>query len=148
MYTLNYGKTRNCFTGCKFSSLMRSCNICGRGGIGRRARFRSVWANPPWRFESSRPHQIKKVCTIPYVVVYKPFFFHDLCSWIRLCRIMAVSKPNNIPTTPHKETQYIRGNGAKRNRNAIPLPNVVPARKPSERPIGLSDFNGFTCFFE
>ncbi|MCK6074284.1 hypothetical protein [Paenibacillus silvae] len=53
---------------------------------------------------------------------------------------MAVSKPNNIPTTPHKETQYIRGNGAKRNRNAIPLPNVVPARKPSERPIGLSDF--------
>lgn len=21
-------------------------NICGRGGIGRRARFRSVWANP------------------------------------------------------------------------------------------------------
>ena len=41
--------------------------ICGRGGIGRRARFRSVWANPPWRFESSRPHptqtqQLQGIC--------------------------------------------------------------------------------------
>ena len=30
---------------------------CGRGGIGRRAALRSLWGNP-WKFESSRPHQV------------------------------------------------------------------------------------------
>ena len=29
----------------------------GCGGIGRRAALRSLWANNPWKFESSQPHQ-------------------------------------------------------------------------------------------
>ena len=32
--------------------------MCGRGGTGRRAALRSLWVNIPWKFESSRPHQI------------------------------------------------------------------------------------------
>jgi hypothetical protein len=32
---------------------------CGRGGIGRRAALRSLWGNP-WKFESSRPHQLNQ----------------------------------------------------------------------------------------
>ena len=28
----------------------------GCGGIGRRAALRSLWANNPWKFESSQPH--------------------------------------------------------------------------------------------
>ena len=31
---------------------------CGCGGTGRRAALRSLWANTPWKFESSQPHQI------------------------------------------------------------------------------------------
>ena len=34
---------------------------CGRGGIGRRAALRSLWGLTPWKFESSRPHQITDV---------------------------------------------------------------------------------------
>ena len=30
---------------------------CGCGGTGRRAALRSLWANTPWKFESSQPHQ-------------------------------------------------------------------------------------------
>ena len=30
----------------------------GCGGIGRRAALRSLWANNPWKFESSQPHQL------------------------------------------------------------------------------------------
>ena len=30
----------------------------GCGGIGRRAALRSLWANNPWKFESSQPHHL------------------------------------------------------------------------------------------
>jgi hypothetical protein len=33
---------------------------CGRGGTGRRAALRSLWEIIPWKFESSRPHQLSE----------------------------------------------------------------------------------------
>ena len=59
----------------------RGQHICGRGGIGRRARFRSVWANPPWRFESSRPHQLTNDWLInDGNVIYGPFCIFGICN--------------------------------------------------------------------
>ena len=34
--------------------------VCGRGGIGRRARFR-FWCRKAYEFESLRPHQVYAV---------------------------------------------------------------------------------------
>ncbi len=35
-----------------------SLNASGRGGTGRRAGFRTRWAESSWRFKSSRPHSL------------------------------------------------------------------------------------------
>ena len=42
---------------------------CGCGGTGRRAALRSLWANTPWKFESSQPHQIHQSITC-YPIVF------------------------------------------------------------------------------
>ena len=41
---------------------------CGCGGTGRRAALRSLWANTPWKFESSQPHQLLQSITCHPIV--------------------------------------------------------------------------------
>ena len=59
--TGDYCVSRTCFAGNDLlhaaSRLVPAPTTCGRGGIGRRAALRSLWGNP-WKFESSRPHQM------------------------------------------------------------------------------------------
>lgn len=57
----DYCARRPCFAGNDLlhaaSRFVPAPTTGGRGGIGRRAALRSLWGNP-WKFESSRPHQL------------------------------------------------------------------------------------------
>jgi hypothetical protein len=56
---------------------MQVTSTCGRGGIGRRARFRS-WSRKGWRFKSSRPH-----CCVSGPFWRRPYYrrFDTTRSW-------------------------------------------------------------------
>jgi hypothetical protein len=62
---------------------------CGRGGTGRRARFRS-WSRKGWRFKSSRPHKVL------YISLSSAFTFWEGYSCSR-------ARPLDQPALRHRD---------------------------------------------